>query len=445
VILKKKLLHRRAKTALIFAFYIIFVNLKVVRNMKVDKEFNRALQRGACDVIDTILETGYVPNPNSIIVPCTRGNLDVFTRLLKYPMNLQQGLFSAIKHKHIDLLNHLYLAGADINVTDDEGNTLLHDNRDIDICKWLLDMGIRQVGNSRGETPLLRALRCPYRSHSEIFTMVKLLLNNKADHSPDENGVTPLIEACKKYNLQIVDFLILRGATQVCDNQGNYPLHHTCMIEKNLNHLIVIPTEILLRAQIIKCLLENGANVNARNTYGQTPLHITCKNDSRIFAHILLNRGAEQIPDNHGDYPLHYTCQDGDKWAMAKLLMKYTPSFSPNFRGETPLHIASRCNLGCTRVILQHLFPTSRKKSGVDPNEGLDPKGILNMTDCRGYTALHEACSSNCYSIAKKLLKAGAGQSPSGNGNTPLHLAHRNNNPEMVKLLIYYGNNLSVI
>ena len=52
-------------------------------------EFNLALQQGQCDVIDTMLAQGYIPDPESIKVPCANGDVDMLIRLLKYPMDLQ--------------------------------------------------------------------------------------------------------------------------------------------------------------------------------------------------------------------------------------------------------------------------------------------------------------------------------------------------------------------
>lgn len=497
--------------------------------MKVDKEFNQALKQGACDVVDTILQTGYIPHPNSIVGPCTRGNLDIVTRLLKYPINVQRGLSATVKNGHIDLLNHLYLAGADINFVDpnvtghakdDKGNTLLHDIEDVSICKWLLDMGARQVTNGYGETPLLRTLRyASCRSHGDTLELIKLFLDNGADHSPDENGTTPLIAACKQYSLPIVDFLILRGATQVHDNKCNYPLHYACTLEYVSGYSNLRSMNIKSRIQIVECLLRNGTNINSQNSQGLTSLHMVCgangsDGTSIEMVRLLLNWEAVQVPDDRGNYPLHYACQSGVAWMIASLLINHTRAFPINACGETSLHIASRCNPECFQILLHHLFPKSSSVSkagfysnpysnlslktinditskrvreqfsknvsnilgknlrnmlgiNLDENIATDslddsleanlnesiPKDILNesialadlkaeilnMADCRGRTALHEACSSNFYLVVEALLKVGAVQIPNNSGDTPLHLACRNDNYEIVKLLLQYG------
>ena len=58
--------------------------------------FTAALKEGACDVVDAMLERGYIPPKKSITIVCKRGNVDLFNRLIKYPMNLQKGLIKAI-------------------------------------------------------------------------------------------------------------------------------------------------------------------------------------------------------------------------------------------------------------------------------------------------------------------------------------------------------------
>ncbi|CAN0211693.1 unnamed protein product [Ectocarpus fasciculatus] len=54
----------------------------------------------------------------------------------------------------------------------------------------------------------------------------------------------------------------------------------------------------------IRALLEGGANVNSRNKYEQTPLHMACSRSSAAAVELLLRWGAdEKLTDEDGTTP----------------------------------------------------------------------------------------------------------------------------------------------
>jgi hypothetical protein len=128
-----------------------------------DFEFDQALREGDCAVVDALLSQGYIPLPEQLTPVYETGNVDLFTRLSPY-MDLQAGMSAAVEHKQHQLLNHLFLAGADIHLPDDQGCTLLHKVDDATTCQWLLDMGATQTPDASGLTPLWYAC---YRGNLE--------------------------------------------------------------------------------------------------------------------------------------------------------------------------------------------------------------------------------------------------------------------------------------
>lgn len=171
--------------------------------------FSQALINEDCDVVDTMLGQGYIPEPDSIKLVCANGNLTLLQTLLcpeKYDMDVQAGLFTAIQNKQTHLLNHLFLAGANVNLPDEDGNTLLHYVKDEETCKWLLDMGAQQTLNKNGVTALLTACQSGY------IDIVKLLLSQdqgiqNITHE-NEYGNTPLLWACVLRRVEIVKLLL---------------------------------------------------------------------------------------------------------------------------------------------------------------------------------------------------------------------------------------------
>ena len=57
---------------------------------------------------------------------------------------------------------------------------------------------------------------------------------------------------------------------------------------------------------IVSLLLEKGADVNAKNNDGWTPLHWASENGHEAIVSLLLEKGADvNAKDNDGETPLH--------------------------------------------------------------------------------------------------------------------------------------------
>ena len=115
--------------------------------------FDDELKAGNCDAVDAILAKGYVPEPDSILIPCKYGHFNLVTTLLKYKMNCQEGIAIAVRKGHFHLLDPLFLGGVDLNFSYRHGETLLHFAKDRQIYQWLIDMGARPMPDENGITP----------------------------------------------------------------------------------------------------------------------------------------------------------------------------------------------------------------------------------------------------------------------------------------------------
>jgi hypothetical protein len=112
------------------------------------------------------------------------------------------------------------------------------------------------------------------------------------------------------------------------DSYGDTPLHKACYYEHKA---------------IISLLLENGANVNAKSDNGETLLHWAIRHGLKAVISLLLENGANvNVKDNDGDTPLHKAYYYGYKAIVSLLLEKRADMNAKGNSGWTPLHVASK-------------------------------------------------------------------------------------------------------
>jgi ankyrin repeat protein len=72
---------------------------------------------------------------------------------------------------------------------------------------------------------------------------------------------------------------------------------------------------------LIKFLVENGANVNDYNSCQSTPIYYASSEDIKILKFLIENKGDVNIPNNSGVLPIHHALFD-NKYDNAILLLK---------------------------------------------------------------------------------------------------------------------------
>jgi ankyrin repeat protein len=213
-------------------------------------------------------------DPGSINRPDSAGNT---------PLHL------AVINNYHPLIDWLKDHGADPNARGLHGDTPLHtaviSDRSSDgrVIRSLLRMGAEVNGaNDYGDTPLHRA------AYHGLTEKVRLLLRNKADVSRRaQRGETPLLYAARPegYSETVLALLDSGAEADAADNFGLTPLHGAAMIGD---------------VDVGRVLVDKGrSDVNRQTLSGYTPLHIAAISGKTEFVQFLLDKGANRnLRDN---------------------------------------------------------------------------------------------------------------------------------------------------
>jgi ankyrin repeat protein len=182
---------------------------------------------------------------------------------------------------------------------------------------------------------------------------------------------------------------------------------------------------------LTKRLIDEGAEIDASDQYGATPLYWAAFKGHANIAELLIAKGAKVNTKNMiGDTPLH-GAMASCSFAVSKLLLEKGAGVNETRKeGSSPLHIAvERCDKTMVELLIS-------KGAKIDAQI---PHGQMS-----GQTPLYRAASKNLLDMAALLLSEGANPSISNkDGDTPLHVAAAYGYKSMVELLLSKGANPS--
>ncbi len=144
------------------------------------------------------------------------------------------------------------------------------------------------------------------------------------------------------------------------------------------------------RADIVELLAREGVDVNAKNRYGETPLHMAAKINSPQVVETLLSLGADfGLADEQGNSPLMVAIYRGHTEA-AELLILVSDVEQTDAKGRNALHVAADYN----RIEL--ISPLLAR--------GADPDALRTDGDSRIETALMIAIRRGHRQFAEALI-----------------------------------------
>jgi ankyrin repeat protein len=267
-------------------------------------------------------------------------------------------------------------------------------------------------------------------------------------------GYTPLHHAVEHGDRAAIVFYLFNGAdVNAQDLNGRTPLHVACYATED-------------RHNMINTLVAHGARVNTRDYRGITPLHIAAYNTKHVRAslhinacpnmHMLLALGANpNMQDATGDTPLHMTARCGAQniFCVIRLLISYGADFRKmNFSENAPFHVAVEYgNDHAVRAFLAYCaerrpngngrtpFHTAIEKNAMKIAAMIAPYYDLNLPDCVGKTPLHLAAQNGSQEAMAFLMQRGATSCVHDHdGLTPYDMMKQNNGKKSAEDMIAY-------
>lgn len=271
-----------------------------------------AVQGGASSIVTMLLRQGIDPNTAG------QGN--------------QTPLHVAAFHNKGELIDMLIDAGAKVNTATKEQLTPLHiasQKGHAEVAQKLLQHKANvNLKNKWSKTSLHLA------AETGNLAMVELLLSYNADpNSTDKEKKTPLHLAALGGHLNTVKSLLAKKSQFGAKDMDGCTAMHYSAAGGNI--------------KIVKALLVAGKNknINDKNIWRKTPLHLATENGHSDLMHILLSNGsAINALDNNKDTPLHCACRVGHLNCVSTLV-NWSVGEKANLQAtnslkKTPLQIA---------------------------------------------------------------------------------------------------------
>jgi ankyrin repeat protein len=241
---------------------------------------------------------------------------------------------------------------------------------------------------------------------------VKALIEKNPElvNARDNDGRTPLHWACRGVHLDVVKFLVGKGAdVNAEDSNKIIPLHS--LASRNA-------------AAAIAVLADNGANIDAKDYGGNTALHYAAMYDAAEAVEILVVAGADiENRENYSRTPLILCARERGGPRTIEVLLKAGADINARDKfQDTALNLASwRGKKEIVDILLD---------AGASiPSKGRDVRYLFSMAASHGLSRLFNA-------VAK------AGGDPTfklSDGGTLLHAAAAGGSTEIIAILIEKG------
>jgi len=246
-----------------------------------------------------------------------QGHLDIVKKLLYHGASLtvadvtnRTPLHNAVEHQHLELVEEFLRRGAQVNTCAYDKTTplltaiLQHNvNMVVLLLKHKADVHFRHliyhnalissmfIGNIEMMNAVLRTgkfenvkLTCIVKDTilydpSNLYDVVKTLLEFGCSPNASDGLDTALILACKLNDIPLCELLLAHGANP---NQGGY-----------LHSLPIISAVLCPNAMLVHALIARGVNVNSTTAHKESVVNLACAKGSMDIVEPLVSAGAK--------------------------------------------------------------------------------------------------------------------------------------------------------
>ena len=321
---------------------------------------------------------------------------------------LNKEMFAYLKEKDWERAFEKIEEGADVNGKDEKGRTPAFycvENGNLTILNNLDSAGKSKVDPNAVDNSGMSLLHCAVlKKQDGIITYLLKVRACTPRTQIEKSGASPLYDAARMGTYDMVKSLVNYGADpNIATKTGLTPLHQAAA-RGNLD--------------MVKDLVQAGAEVNAVAENGRTPIFYAAERGKASTVNFLLEKKAEvNLADKEGITPLHLAAASGNV-ALVKFLVTKKANFAATAKDGTTVLISG----AKYPEIVKFLADKMPNVNGVDK----DGNSVLHLC---AETADEETIRKLLYYSIKEDL-------PNKKGETPIQLAARAGNLDMVKRLL---------
>ena len=322
---------------------------------------------------------------------------------------LNKQMFEYLKEKDWERAFEKIEEGADVNAKDEKGRTPAFycvEFGNFTILNNLDGAGKNKVDPNATDNAGMSLLHCAVLKKQEAIITYLLKVRACSPRTQiKKSGASPLYDAARAGTYEMVKNLVTYGADpNAATVAGLTPLHQAAA-RGNLD--------------MVKDIVQAGADVNAVAENGRTPIFYAAVRGKASTVNFLLEKKAEiNLSDKEGLTPLHCAALSGNVALVKFMVLNKKANFAATAKDGTTVLMAGAKYPEIVKFLAEKM-----------PNvNGVDKDGNSVMHLC-AETADEETIRKLLYYSAKEDL-------PNKKGETPIQLAARAGNLDMVKRLL---------